>query len=1134
VRALRKFLHWPVWLVLAALVLAALVPALSLFHSSAPLKAYASGVQRSPIVPHVSHHLKHRTGHAGPGVSRAHLLTLPLLAGQTKRAGTSTIPRHGALISANVNPNTTSTLFFDDMESGAPGWTTVGDNNMTSYYPTGHDFWNLVQSPDSLSVPNPTVNPNLVSYPDPSGMLPAAHSGTHAWWYGDNPAVDTSNPPGASMTYMGNQSDWPAESPSDGGTSNGSNTAALISPTINLTSAPNATLTFATWWEIESTNPAHFDMMYVDVTTDGGSSWTTLGVLNPMQNPSGGSDAYPYTSNGLDAPASWQIASVDLSPYVGSQVQVRFRFDTIDQYDNGFRGWFIDDIGVYTNSAGSPLVSTVTPNSGMAGDTITITGSGFGAQQNSSTVTFNGVAAAIQGWSDSSIVATVPAGATSGPLVITVNGVQTAAVNFTVNASISLYSPTSSPQTIDPVSGQGFAAKETIAIYLNGVNGSLLASASADANGKLPATNLTIPTMPAGNYLVLAMGQSSHITAGVTLSIVPALSSAITTVKPGQFITVKGLGFAAFDVVSIQLDSPDGSFVGTLFCDSNGTCSGTALMPSFSVVQGLHLLVGSGTSSGLVAEAPVIFTPGISILPIEGGPGTYIQLSGAAFAANETVQVYWGTTSGISEGTTTTDTSGDLFFSFNSPSGLAAGKYTITVARAHEKPAMLTALFKVLPPKMTSTAGILSGQAVQVQLTGFQAYESVTISWNANGGQQLTTIGMDSTGAASSTFTPPSAPAGSYTLTAIGDSSGLQATSSLNVGAGILLTPNTASPGSTIIVNGGGFTPGETVNVYFQNTANGIVSATVDTTGAFTVSLTVTTKYKAGTNYFVYAIGTTGTDKAKAPFFFVPVAFYSAYYYLSYGTLTTLYGQGFAVNEKVNLYWNYLQAGQLKVGTATAGSDGTFSMTLTVPSDPNLGYVSIAAIGSTSKLKATGSVYEYPNIVLTPSSGPAGTKVKVSGGGYDSAEAVTVFYQGASVATATTSVSGAFAAAFVVPTTTSIGYTTVQATGGTSGVTVYATFTVTPTLVITPTTGPAGTTITVTGKHYSSSSSVYLYWYDPSTGNYSSLGSVTTTSTGTFKTTITAPANLTSGNTYYVQGYDGPTGFFAQAAFIAQ
>jgi hypothetical protein len=69
---------------------------------------------------------------------------------------------------------------------------------------------------------------------------------------------------------------------------------------------------------------------------------------------------------------------------------------------------------------------------------------------------------------------------------------------------------------------------------------------------------------------------------------------------------------------------------------------------------------------------------------------------------------------------------------------------------------------------------------------------------------------------------------------------------------------------------------------------------------------------------------------------------------------------------------------------------------------------------------------------------------------------------------------------------------------------------------------------------YSPSNSVYLYWYDPSTGNSIYYGSFSTSATGTFTTTITAPSGLVSGNTYYVQGYDGPTGILAQAAFVAQ
>jgi RHS repeat-associated protein len=80
----------------------------------------------------------------------------------------------------------------------------------------------------------------------------------------------------------------------------------------------------------------------------------------------------------------------------------------------------------------TPVVSTVSTSSGTVGTTVTITGSNFGATQGTSTVTFNGTAAAISSWSDTQIVAIVPAGATTGSIVVDVDGIETVVGNFVV------------------------------------------------------------------------------------------------------------------------------------------------------------------------------------------------------------------------------------------------------------------------------------------------------------------------------------------------------------------------------------------------------------------------------------------------------------------------------------------------------------------------------------------------------------------------------------------------------------------------------------------------------------------------------------------------------------------------------
>jgi len=71
----------------------------------------------------------------------------------------------------------------------------------------------------------------------------------------------------------------------------------------------------------------------------------------------------------------------------------------------------------------APVISSLDPTHGPPGTSVTITGQHFGASQDSSTVTFNGVpATAITSWSDTEIKAVVPQNATTGPVAITVNG----------------------------------------------------------------------------------------------------------------------------------------------------------------------------------------------------------------------------------------------------------------------------------------------------------------------------------------------------------------------------------------------------------------------------------------------------------------------------------------------------------------------------------------------------------------------------------------------------------------------------------------------------------------------------------------------------------------------------------------
>lgn len=81
----------------------------------------------------------------------------------------------------------------------------------------------------------------------------------------------------------------------------------------------------------------------------------------------------------------------------------------------------------------APSITSLSPASGAVGTSVTITGANFGTTQGTSAVTFNSTpATTITSWSTTSIVVTAPTGATTGGVVVTVGGVASNSVNFTV------------------------------------------------------------------------------------------------------------------------------------------------------------------------------------------------------------------------------------------------------------------------------------------------------------------------------------------------------------------------------------------------------------------------------------------------------------------------------------------------------------------------------------------------------------------------------------------------------------------------------------------------------------------------------------------------------------------------------
>src|SRR6266852_871210 len=120
------------------------------------------------------------------------------------------------------------------------------------------------------------------------------------------------------------------------------------------------------------------------------------------------------------------------------------------------------------------------------------------------------------------------------------------------NATITLSAPTGQPGATIQVSGQGFAASTAVSLYLGSASGALLGTATTDASGNLPSTNVTVPDRPGGAYGITAV--QGNVSATAAFSIVPQISLSSTIAHPGEAVTVTVKGFAPNYAVELFID----------------------------------------------------------------------------------------------------------------------------------------------------------------------------------------------------------------------------------------------------------------------------------------------------------------------------------------------------------------------------------------------------------------------------------------------------------------------------------------------------------------------------------------------------------------------------------------------------
>jgi immune inhibitor A len=114
-----------------------------------------------------------------------------------------------------------------------------------------------------------------------------------------------------------------------------------LTRTVDLRGVTSPKLSFWTWYEIEK----DYDYAYVAVSTDGGARWTTLAApATTKDDPNGSNLGNGYTDSSGGRTPAWIQQEVDLSPYAGKEIQLRFEYVTDGALN--LHGMAIDDVTI--------------------------------------------------------------------------------------------------------------------------------------------------------------------------------------------------------------------------------------------------------------------------------------------------------------------------------------------------------------------------------------------------------------------------------------------------------------------------------------------------------------------------------------------------------------------------------------------------------------------------------------------------------------------------------------------------------------------------------------------------------------------------------------------------------------------
>lgn len=769
--------------------------------------------------------------------------------------------------------------------------------------------------------------------------------------------------------------------------------------------------TVATPTEIDTTVPAPgFTGGAVTVTTTAGTvvskaifTLTTVSGFTPAAAPAGAT--VTIHGQGLaDATAVDFVGHAGVAP-VGTPTATSIK---VVVPDDALPGQLLvhtpgtDPGGLLTANALKvvPTISTVTPVDGMEGTSVTITGANFFTDVNTVVMFGTIPLVAYTVMSPNTIIAPIPAGFTSGKVTVTTPGGGTAVSKTVVNVT--------KVTAISPAKG---AAGQKVTITGQGL-------------GSTTGVNFTGPTI--GGLFTLPVPATIVSVSATTVTVtVPAgaVTGPLTLFTPR--IGLAGIqtvqSFAPLPTVGMPTPTP----AGTLVFISGGNLQPTAANPTvtlgtesvtvlfaFPTFVGLLLPPDAITGTLTVTTANGTAKTTLKVLPtISSGPdpshaaaGDEVHLTGLTFTGTKSVTFAGNASTPF---TVTGALGSTQTLTFKVPATAASGPITVTNAGG----SAATAGDFTVDPHIASFTPASAADGATVTLTGS--------GFGLNGDTR--TIKVGSIAATSVTWVSPTsvkfvipngAPVSDKIHIAVNGGTAADSATNLNVTATIAsFTPSHGPAGTPVVISGSGFTGATGVKF------NGVAAASFHVDSATQITATV----PSGTS--------PGAITVARPT--VPKTLTSATNFDNTAAITSIsLDHGHAGDDVTVIGTDLTGATTVTFGggaTATASSVTATSLHVTVPDTAETGELTVTTpLGDA--VSSTSFTVEPEIDSFTPTDGPPGTSVVITGSGFTGA--TDVAFGGASAGDGNYSVDSATQITATVPAGAATGTITVTTPDG--------------------------------------------------------------------------------------------------------